>query len=84
MAFQPEQALSVKELRLHFPAVVQQLSRGREFILIHRSKPIGRLLPYAQWSKQSSDALSFFAKAPRRSLIKGKKSSVSLVRAERS
>lgn len=84
MAFQQGGALSVKELRTQFPSVVKRLDRGQEFILIHRSKPIGRLLPFSQWSRNSANALSFFAKSPRAARIKGKESSVSLVRTERS
>jgi len=84
MAFQQEQALSVKELRAHFPSVVERLSRGQEFVLIHRSKPIGRLLPFSQWTTQSSAALSFFANVPSSARVKGKKSAVALVRADRS
>jgi antitoxin (DNA-binding transcriptional repressor) of toxin-antitoxin stability system len=84
MPVQHEQALSVKELRTQFPSVAERLKHGQEFILIHRSKPIGRLLPYSRWSQESSDALSFFAKPPRSAWVKGKKSSVALVRADRS
>jgi len=82
MASQHEQALSVKELRTQFPSVVERLSHGQDFIVIHRSKPIARLSPYAS-RRAPADALKFFAKPPKRLRFRSKKSAVQLVRDER-
>jgi len=77
------QPLSVKELRYEFPSVIDRLEKGVQFILIHRSKPIGRLLPYS-WSVYTQPkALALFARPPARMRIRSKRSAVSLTRSER-
>lgn len=78
-----EQPLSVKELRYEFPAVIDRLGKGEQFILFHRSKPIGRLLPYSLSLPTPPTALALWAHPPKRVRIKSKKSAVALIRNER-
>ena len=37
--------ISVKELRTKFPFVRSELKKGTTFLIIHKSKPIGQLVP---------------------------------------
>lgn len=78
-----EQPLSVKELRYAFPAVIDRLGKGEQFVLIHRSKPIGRLLPYSSSLPTPAKALALWARPPKRVRIRSKKSAVALIRKER-
>lgn len=38
-------AISVKDLRLKMPLVRSELKKGTRFLLIHKSKPIGKIYP---------------------------------------
>lgn len=38
-------AISVKELRMNFPAIRKKLEQGEGFTVIYRSKPLAQLLP---------------------------------------
>ena len=51
---QRNQPISVKELRQNFPKFIDQLDGGTTFVLIHRSHPIARIVPYADMSKKAS------------------------------
>jgi len=42
------QTISTKQLRQELPQVRDQLAKGVEFILIHRSKPIASLTPLSK------------------------------------
>lgn len=83
MRLSEEHPLSVKELRYGFPSIVDRLDKGEQFVLIHRSKPIARLLPYATFRATSSQALSFWAHPPLALRLRGKRSAVGLVRKDR-
>ncbi len=39
--------VSLKELREHFPEYIEQVSKGRSFTVVKRSKPIFQLNPVA-------------------------------------
>ncbi len=83
MRLSEEQHLSVKELRYEFPSVIDRLDKGEQFVLIHRSKPIARLMPYTTLRATSLEALSLWANSPRSLRVRGKRSAVKLVRKER-
>lgn len=48
------QYISTKQLRLHFPQIRAALARGEEYILIHRSQPIAKLVPLKDKEKKSA------------------------------
>lgn len=77
------QPLSVKELRYEFPSVIDRLGKGEQFILIHRSKPIGRLLPYLSSPRTPAKALLLWSHPPARARVRSKRSAVALVRDDR-
>lgn len=37
--------ISVKELRMNFPAIRKKLEKGERFTIIYRSKPLAELMP---------------------------------------
>lgn len=74
--------LSIKELRSRFPAIKREIEKGSSFILLHRSRPIGELLPLREAHFQDG-LLEFFSDPPKRFLIRSRKSAVELVREER-
>lgn len=47
-------SISTKELRQNLPEVRAGLARGDGFLLIYRSKPIGRLEPIARQTFQNT------------------------------
>lgn len=71
--------ISVKDLRLHFADIRQDLERGVSFIVIYRSSPIGELRPL---KAGSVDKQALLKKMP---LFRAKKafSAVDLVRSDR-
>ncbi|MEK7648548.1 MAG: hypothetical protein AAB400_01385 [Patescibacteria group bacterium] len=84
MYHQEQQSVSVKELRQNFPKLAENLAKGNSFILIHRSKPIARIMPYSGIPASQSNALQFWSKPLRKNRISKKMSSVALVKKERS
>ncbi len=75
--------ISTKELRLNMPKIRLGLSRGRRYLLIHRSKPVAEISPPDKEFPSSAEALGFFANPPKEMLFKSDKSAVELVREDR-
>lgn len=48
--------ISTKQLRLLFPQIRADLARGEEYVLIHRSKPIAKLVPLEKGTAQREEA----------------------------
>ena len=79
--------ISVNELRLHLPGVLQELKQGVRFVLIYRSRPIGELNPIeniAEIRNGESSPFEIFSSPPPSLRFKSKKSAVNIVRKERS
>lgn len=74
--------ISIKDLRTRFPAVRREMAKGASFILLHRSRPIGELLPLKELHLPEG-VLEFFSNPPKRLLVRSRKSAVALVREER-
>lgn len=75
--------ISVKKLREHFPQVRRGLARGMHYTLIHRSKPIGELIPLSNSVKDEKDSFRFFANVPDELRFESDVSAVELIRRER-
>ena len=62
--------VSVRELREHFPKIRGEMSAGTSFILIYRSKPIGKLRPFRSIQKKTdlSSLEGVWKKSPLRRL----------------
>ena len=79
-----EKTISVKEMRQNFPKIEKGLKNGESYILIKRSKPIGRILPISRPKPYGDKNLAqLFANPPKEMRFKGKKSAVEMVREER-
>lgn len=39
------ETISAKELRLELPKILKEISEGKEFTIIYRSKPVGEIGP---------------------------------------
>ncbi len=78
--------ISINELRLHLPSVLNELKKGIRFLLIYRSKPVGELKPIenANDIEKLSESLNVFSSPPESLRFKSKKSAVKIVRGERS
>ncbi len=47
--------ISTKELRTNLPNVRKNLALGEDFLLIHQSKPIGKIMPVHDLFTQAQD-----------------------------
>lgn len=50
--------VSTKQLRLQFPQIRAALEKGEEYVLIHRSKPIAKLVPLSEQEEKTTSRIT--------------------------
>ena len=45
-------SMTVRDVRLHWPAAEKALTEGEEILITRDSRPVARLLPLVPWAKQ--------------------------------
>ncbi len=77
--------VSAKELRGNLPKLLAQIEKGREFVIIYRSRPVGCLGPLKTRKKDRnfSPTLYDLLKKPHGELKLSRVSAVDLIRADR-
>ena len=75
-----EQTISVKELRLKLPSILERVEKGERFTIIYHSKPIGALSPLWPLKIIPKGALKRLANPPKHLMFSSNKSAVDIVR----
>jgi antitoxin (DNA-binding transcriptional repressor) of toxin-antitoxin stability system len=75
-------AISTQQLRNELPQIREGLKAGKRYLLIHRSEPIGEILPLTK-SEKMTQFVRFLSHPPKSLMFKSKLSSVELIRRER-